>query len=228
MYCPNCQTLCNDSDRFCYFCGTLLQPEAAKPRKGTLWIPALILVLMSVAGLIFFFATAGTHESVRTDEDSPWFSVKNGTLYFEEALYTGGSELVVPAEINGQPVYALGEDCFSGCTGLTTVYLPDTLSSIGDRAFSGCSALRGIFIPSSVIVIAEKAFYGCTALEAVCIHNSMKDIRADAFDSCNRLSYIFFLGTQAEWTALYSEFINPYTGVFCADGSFYQGGDLYE
>ena len=226
MYCPHCGAQCHDEDRFCYLCGAMLQ--SAKPKKGSRWIPALLLVLMSVAGLIAFFATSGNQTPIHAEGNSPWFYVKNGVLYFEEHRYTGGSELTVPSEIAGQTVLALSEDCFANCTELTTVYLPDTLASIGDGAFSGCTALRGIFIPASINVIGEEAFYECTALEAVCIHNSINDIREDAFDQCNRLTYIFFLGTQKEWSSLYGEFINPYTGVFCEDGSFYQGGDLYE
>jgi len=228
MNCPNCNALCEDSDRFCYLCGYALQQETPKPRKGSRLVPALLLLVMSIAGLVLFFATFGNAAPIRAEGAHEWFYVKNGVLYFEEHRYTGGSELTVPSEIAGQSVLALSEDCFAGCTDLTTVYLPDTLATIGDGAFSGCTSLRGIFIPASVNVIGEEAFYGCTALEAICIHNRIKIIREDAFDLCDRLNFIFFLGTHNEWTSLYSEFINPYTGVFCEDGSFFQGGELYE
>ena len=154
MYCPNCGAVCKNEDHYCYLCGTALY--AAKPKKGSRWIPLLLLVLMSVAGLIAFFATSGGNGPVRMEGSSPWFYIKNGVLYFEEHRYTGGSELTVPSEIAGQAVLALGEDCFAGCSTLTTVYLPDTLATIGDGAFSGCTSLRGIFIPASVnVMLAE-------------------------------------------------------------------------
>lgn len=226
MNCPNCQTLCGEQDRFCYICGTPLQQK--KPRQGSRLIPLLLLILMSAAGLIAFFATAGHDTPVRAEGSSPWFYVRDGVLYFEEHRYSGGSELTVPAEIAGQTVYALGENCFSGCTELTAINLPDTLASIGDGAFSGCTSLRGISIPESVNVIGSEAFYGCTALEAVSISGRVRIIREDAFDDCSYLGYIFFDGLHEEWTALYDEFINPYVGVICQDGSFYQGGELYE
>lgn len=232
MICPNCQTQCADSDRFCSTCGAALLyvPEPPKPKKGTRWIPALILLVMSVAGLILFLATANPASPARavSSPDSNWFSVKNGALYFDEALYTGGSELVVPSEIAGIPITSLSENCFYSCENLTAVILPDSLTSIGDGAFYGCTALRGMFIPESVQAIGEEAFYGCTALEAICIHNSMHSIENNVFDNCNRLSYIYFTGTHREWTALYDEFINPYVAVFCEDGSFYQDGNVYD
>lgn len=233
MNCPNCQTLCGDADRFCYICGTPLQAQMQppKPKKGSRWIPALILILMSLTGIGLFFTTADSHVPTHMGHggtDNGWFYVDNGVLYFDAARYTGGSELTVPDELYGQTVYALAEDCFAGCTELTTVVLPDTLASIGDGAFFGCTSLRGVYIPDTVNIIGEDAFSGCSNLEAIRIPGSLHTIREDAFDGCNYLGFIFYDGTHEAWTALYDEFINPYVGVFCTDGSFYQGGDLYE
>ena len=226
MICPNCQTYCGDTDHFCYVCGMSLQ--RTKPKKGSRWVPLLLLILMSLGGLISFFATSTQDDPIRAMESTPWFDVRNGILYFDQQRYTGGSELTVPAEIGGQTVYALGEDCFEGCTQLTSVILPEGLASIGDGAFSDCTSLRGISIPESVNVIGEEAFSGCSALEAISISGRIKEIREDAFDDCGYLGYIFFDGLHEEWVALYDEFINPYVGVICQDGSFYQGGELYE
>ena len=226
MICPNCKTYCADTDHFCYACGMPLQRP--KPTKGSRWVPLLILILMSVAGIISFFTIGGNNAPIRAQGSTPWFYVQNGVLYFEEHRYTGGSELTVPTEIVGQTVYALSEDCFAGCTQLTAVILPEGLASIGDGAFSGCTSLRGIAVPESVNVIGEDAFSGCTALEAISISGRIKHIREDAFDDCSYLGFIFFDGLHEEWTALYDEFINPYVGIICRDGSFYQGGELYE
>ena len=228
MNCPNCQTLCGEHDHFCYICGTPLQDAQPKQKKGSRLIPLLLLILMSAVGLILFFTTAGNDAPIRAEGSSPWFYVRDGVLYFEEHRYTGGSELTVPDQIAGQTVYALGEDCFAGCTDLTTVILPETLTTIGDNAFSGCTSLRGIAIPKSVNMIGEEAFSGCSSLEAVSISGRIKIICEDAFDDCSYLSYIYFDGTYEEWISLYGEFINPYVGIYCADGSFYQGGYPYE
>ena len=57
MYCPYCQTVCAETDHFCYLCGAPLQRP--KPQKGSRWVPLLLLVLMTVGGLICFFATSG-------------------------------------------------------------------------------------------------------------------------------------------------------------------------
>ena len=232
MICPNCQSVCADSAHFCSTCGTALQQPAmpVQPKKGTRWIPALLLLILSIAGLVLFQLTAGRTATARhsSSQDGNWFYTDNGVLYFDESRYTGGSELTVPSEVSGIAITALSENCFANCDSLTTVILPDSLVTIGDGAFFKCASLRGIYIPASVQVIGKEAFYGCESLEAICIHNSMEDIQTDAFDHCNRLSYIFFRGKHLQWSTLYGEFITPYTAVFCDDGSFYQGGTVYD
>ena len=51
--------------------------------------------------------------------------------------YKGTDEdLTVPAELDGHPVREIGHKVFYECGALTTVALPDSLTSIGDRAFS--------------------------------------------------------------------------------------------
>jgi len=225
MYCPYCHTLCGSSDHFCHACGTQLQAVSVK--KGSRWVPLLLLVLMSTVGLLLFFATAGNNTPVHPTGSTSWFYLQDGVLYFEESRYTGSGELTVPAEISGQAVTALSEDCFAGCKNLTTIYLPDTLTSIGNGAFYECTSLRGIYIPPSVDSIGSEAFYVCTALESICLHNSTTAIGSSAFDQCSHLNYIIFKGTYNQWLRLYDSHINPHVGVFCEDGSFFQPEDSH-
>lgn len=58
-------------------------------------------------------------------------------------------------------------EAFSGCSGLTTVTIPSSVTSIGEYAFSGSSALTTVTIPSSVARVGEYAFSGCSALTTV-------------------------------------------------------------
>lgn len=224
MNCPNCQTPCAEGDRFCYQCGT---PLAGTPvKKGTHWIPALILVLMSALGILVYFAVdiptpAATEPYL---SDAPWFAMYDGELYFDPYYYDGGSELTVPAEIDGQTVYSLGFDCFYECDMLTGIILPDTLLTIGDEAFFECTGLRGMFIPESVTYIGEQAFFCCESLEAICIPASVEEIGKFAFFGCYDLRYVFYDGTFDDWQALYDGYIAEDTAVICEDGTFYQGG----
>ena len=222
MYCSNCGNLCGETDNFCSNCGNPLS-SFIPPKKGSHWVPVLIMVLLCAIGIALFFAIPYSPAPAAKAADYSWFYVDNGTLYFEESRYEGPSELTVPGELFGQRVTALSDGCFEGCVGLTSVILPDTLESIGKAAFRDCTALRGVEIPESVKRIGIEAFYGCTALEAVCLTDSLEYVGPGAFGECNKLYYILFLGSHGDWMELYDEFIAPYTAVFCDEGSFYQG-----
>ena len=62
----------------------------------------------------------------------------------------------------------IGHHAFRGCTGLTTITVPSSVTSIGNYAFSGCAGLTTIdtivTAPSSLTSIGDGAFEGCTGL----------------------------------------------------------------
>ena len=61
----------------------------------------------------------------------------------------------------GETVEAIGDEAFWGCSGLTSITIPNSVTSIGNYAFSGCSGLTSITIPNSVTSIGNYAFSGC-------------------------------------------------------------------
>ena len=76
--------------------------------------------------------------------------------------YTGDAEaLTVPAELDGHLVRQIGDRAFTACFSLTSVTLPEGLTSIGDDAFVGCASLTSIALPDSLTSIGEGAFDGC-------------------------------------------------------------------
>ena len=59
---------------------------------------------------------------------------------------------------------------FRGCTGLTAVTIPNSVTSIGYGAFYQCSGLTSVNIPESVTFIGENAFFGCSGLQSPTAH----------------------------------------------------------
>ena len=109
----------------------------------------------------------------------------------------GCNASVIP---NDGSVTSIGDYAFYGCSGLTSVTIPDSVTSIGDSAFSGCSGLTSVTIGSGVTSIGDYAFYNCSDLTA-----------------------INFQGTMAQWQAIekgpnWDNLTGEYA-VICTDGT---------
>ncbi len=79
---------------------------------------------------------------------------------------------------------------FSGCTNLSNITLPGSITSIESSTFSNCKSLTSIIIPSSVTSIGSSAFYGCEALRSVTFSPNIESLGSSAFGSCYALTYI--------------------------------------
>ena len=87
-------------------------------------------------------------------------------------------------------VEIIGSLAFDGCDSLTSISIPEGVKSIGDGAFRGCSGLTSISIPSSVEIIKFLAFEDCSGLTSIDIPEGVTTIGAGAFDGCSSLNII--------------------------------------
>ena len=83
----------------------------------------------------------------------------------------------------------IGMYAFEGCTSLTSIEIPNSVTSIEMYAFEGCTSLINIEIPNSVTSIGSSAFSDCTSLVRLEIPNSVTYVGPSAFWNCNRIEY---------------------------------------
>ena len=97
---------------------------------------------------------------------------------------------------------SIGDWAFSGCSGLKSITIPDSVTSIGRGAFDGCSGLTSIAIPDSVVSIGKDAFSECSGLTNITIPDSVTSIGYCAFYGCSGLTSITipFVGEKMDGT----------------------------
>lgn len=100
------------------------------------------------------------------------------------------TQIEIPSEIDGIAITNIGGSAFKGCSGLTSVTIPNGVTSIDDYAFFGCSGLTSITIPNSVTSIGDDAFNGCSSLTSINIPNSVTSIGNYVFMGCSSLTSI--------------------------------------
>jgi hypothetical protein len=114
--------------------------------------------------------------------------------------YTGpGGSVTIPSTIDGLPVTSLGDYVFSS-SGLTSVRIPNSVTSIGNGAFAYCDSLTSMTIPGSVSTIGAGAFESCTNLTAVYFEGNAPAVDSSAFVSDLGAS-AYYLSWTTGWGA---------------------------
>jgi len=108
-------------------------------------------------------------------------TIPNGVTEINFDGCTGLTSVNIPASVT-----SIGQSAFEGCTGLPSINFPATVTYIGNYAFDGCTGLTSVNIPATVTSIAQAAFANCTGLISVTI--SSASIGALAFSDCNHLT----------------------------------------
>ena len=100
-----------------------------------------------------------------------------------KTLIVGFGECVIPSDGS---VKSIGEGALGG-TPITSLVIPDSVTSIGAQAFIYCSQLKRVSIPATLQSLGEGAFYECKALESISLPYGIKSIGDSTFRGCINL-----------------------------------------
>ena len=108
------------------------------------------------------------------------------------------ADVTIPSRYKGKPVTAINNAAFPN-SAVTSVTIPDSITSIPDAAFVNCSKLTNISIPNSVTYIGFSAFSSCTSLKSITLPSSLSTIGNSAFAGCPSSMTVTYPGSKTQW-----------------------------
>ncbi|MCH5310034.1 MAG: leucine-rich repeat domain-containing protein [Prevotella sp.] len=150
---------------------------------------AVVCLLCSTNVSAYDFEVDGLYYEIISESD---FTCKVARHESGYGLYR--DDIVIPATVSYNnmtlTVLEVGQNAFGQCKGLTSVIIPNSVTTIGGWAFEECNNLESVEIPNSINTIGDYAFSQCYRLESIELPNSVTTIGALAFWECHRLTSV--------------------------------------
>ncbi len=180
-------------------------------KKSGIHLVSIFFMTMLLLGAF----AALTTNSVSAVQDGDYTYTQSGGVATITGYTGAGGDITIPSTLGGFPTRTIGTNAFNNVNGhlITSVIIPDSVTSIGGSAFKSCTnmtsvtigngvtsiglsafqycnALTSLTIPGSVTTIIQYAFYSCTELTSVTIPNSVTIIGDGAFQLCTKLTSV--------------------------------------
>ena len=138
-------------------------------------------------------ATVDNYDSSTPDGviDIPDTVISDGQPYTVTAIdHAAFSNSAVTSVTIPDSVTSIHDVSFFNCSQLTNISIPNSVTYIGYSAFNSCTSLKSITLPSSLSTISRALFSGCSQLTTIHIPDSVSSIQISAFHNCENLKTI--------------------------------------
>ena len=194
------------------------------------FVMLVVLMLMTTSSAMAQEAKFEVIDGFRYLLDS---DTKTATLVPKtDGKYSG--DIIIPEKVKCNDgveyvVASLCASCFEGCSGLTSITIPSSVTSLGNDCFSNCSGLTSITIPSSVTSLGCSCFVGCSGFTSITIPSSVTSLGSSCFGGCLNLETVYFEGKycKSDYADLYipttciikvpEEYLQDYKSAFGSD-----------
>ena len=181
---PTCTTTGFTEGKHCFVCNTVLVKQEIIPithdwttsysyTKSAHWkkCTKCVATTEKVAHDIGMDGYCKTCDNPITGSEGVLYFLSSDGTYAEVIDYIGDSvRIIIADEYEGVPVTKISNNAFGG-KGITSIVIPNSVTSIDKDAFKNCNSLTSIAIPDSVVHIGSSAFEGCINLTNVYITN---------------------------------------------------------
>ncbi|MCQ2333839.1 MAG: leucine-rich repeat domain-containing protein, partial [Paludibacteraceae bacterium] len=128
------------------------------------------------------------------DANDQVLPIVEGGVTYDDATKTGTITFA------GELVTLYGSDygdvvAFMNCSSLTSITLPEGLTSLGRASFALCSSLASVTLPESLTTIGDNVFQGCSSLASITIPANVTEIGYGAFMDCSGLTDFYVAWT---------------------------------
>lgn len=146
-------------------------------------------LLCSLGAMAHSFEVDGIYYNI-TDEDKKTVEVTYKGTYYNQYEYEYTGSVIIPESVTYDnttyTVTSIGDKAFNTSPGVTSVTIPNTITSIGSSALSGTS-ISEITIHNNITSIGNSAFAGCTGLTEITIPDNVTSLGSSICSGCSNL-----------------------------------------
>jgi hypothetical protein len=153
-------------------------------------MPLLENIDLSATTIASYIGTEGTNYSV----NAPYLANEvPAYAFWNNVTYTGKPSLksiILPASDT-----SIQSNAFLKCGALTSISIPNSVTSISNVCFSGCAMLNHVSLPASLTYLGDDAFMDCISLDSIAIPAGVISVNYSCFSGCTALKTVIFLGS---------------------------------